>query len=199
MALKKLHKTDEETTVHALAEQRALLVGRVCPFIVTMLSCFQTKLAYYLLLELAEGGSLCHVLKHAGRLPEVNLRFYAAQLLAALAFLHDMNILHRDLKLDNVLLDTKGYIKLCDVIDLKLDNVLLDAKGYIRLCDFGLSMDEFRDDDQVCSPCGTLYYVAPEVLRGEPYSKTADWWSYGVLLYQLALGTLPFIGQNISV
>ncbi|KAL8619457.1 hypothetical protein ACOMHN_011808 [Nucella lapillus] len=177
MALKKMARSGEESTVHALAEQRALILARHCPFIVTLISCFQTKLAFYLLMELAEGGSLTDTLKCVGRFPEPNVRFYSAQLLEALSFLHDKNILHRD---------------------LKLDNVLLDAAGYIRLCDFGLSMDRFSDDDQVSSPCGTLFYVAPEVLRGEPYSKTADWWSYGVLLFYMATGTLPFTGQNIQ-
>nr|KAG5707465.1 hypothetical protein BaRGS_011969 [Batillaria attramentaria] len=176
-ALKKLAKAGQETTVHALAEQRALEVGRGCPFIVRLYACFQTKLAFYLLLELAEGGRLTDVLTRVGRLPEPNVRFYAAQLFCAVAFLHENNILHRD---------------------LKLDNVLLDSTGYLRLCDFGLSMDEFRDDDEVASPCGTLFYVAPEVLRGESYGKSADWWSFGVLLYRMATGLLPFNGKNIQ-
>ncbi|XP_076449508.1 protein kinase C beta type-like [Babylonia areolata] len=177
MALKRMAKDGQESTVHALAERRALLLAADCPFIVTLLSCFQTKLAFYLLMELAEGGSLTDTLKAVGRFPEANVRFYGAQLLMALSFLHDKDILHRD---------------------LKVDNVLLDAAGYIRLCDFGLSMDHFADRDQVSSPCGTLFYVAPEVLRGEPYSKTADWWSYGVLLFYLATGTLPFSGESIQ-
>ncbi|XP_025076443.1 atypical protein kinase C-like isoform X2 [Pomacea canaliculata] len=119
-------------------------------------------------MELAEGGRLTDLLTRFGRLPEVNVRFYAAQIFIALSFLHEQNILHRD---------------------LKLDNVLLDGAGFIRLCDFGLSVDGFQDDGLVNSPCGTFVYVAPEVFRNS-YGKAADWWSYGVLLYLMATGRL---------
>ncbi|XP_025076442.1 protein kinase C-like 2 isoform X1 [Pomacea canaliculata] len=127
-------------------------------------------------MELAEGGRLTDLLTRFGRLPEVNVRFYAAQIFIALSFLHEQNILHRD---------------------LKLDNVLLDGAGFIRLCDFGLSVDGFQDDGLVNSPCGTFVYVAPEVFRNS-YGKAADWWSYGVLLYLMATGRLPFGGKNIK-
>ncbi|PVD21226.1 hypothetical protein C0Q70_19397 [Pomacea canaliculata] len=131
--------------------------------------------AFFLLMELAEGGRLTDLLTRFGRLPEVNVRFYAAQIFIALSFLHEQNILHRD---------------------LKLDNVLLDGAGFIRLCDFGLSVDGFQDDGLVNSPCGTFVYVAPEVFRNS-YGKAADWWSYGVLLYLMATGRMPYLLSHI--
>lgn len=102
-------------------------------------------------------------------------RFYAAQIFLALQYLHSKNIIYRD---------------------LKPENVLIDGDGYVKITDFGLSKTNVSTDDGAESFCGTPEYLAPEVLLRKGYGKSVDWWSFGSIIYEMLTGTPPFYEQN---
>lgn len=105
------------------------------------------------------------------RLPEDHARFYSAEIILALHFLHSRNIIYRD---------------------LKLDNVLLDQQGHIKLTDFGMCKENIGPSDVTNTFCGTPNYIAPEILRGEDYGFSVDYWALGVLMYEMMAGRSPF-------
>merc|ERR1719354_136185 len=105
------------------------------------------------------------------RLPEEHARFYSAEIILALHFLHDKGIIYRD---------------------LKLDNVLLDSEGHIKLTDYGMCKEGIRDGETTGTFCGTPNYIAPEILRGEEYDFSVDWWALGVLMFEMMAGRSPF-------
>lgn len=111
------------------------------------------------------------------RLPEEHVRFYAAEICLALNFLHEKGILYRD---------------------LKLDNVLLDSEGHVKLTDYGMCKEGLRPGDYTTTFCGTPNYIAPEMLRGEDYDFSVDWWALGVLMFEMFTGRSPFdvLGQT---
>jgi serine/threonine protein kinase len=144
------------------------------PFIVSLKFAFQTPAKFYLGLEYAVGGDLFfHLQKHG--LPALSdVRLYMAELMLALDYLHSNGIIYRD---------------------LKPENILLDGEGHIKLTDFGLA----KDLNRICQTetfCGTSDYVAPEVIKREPYSFPVDWWASGILLYELLCGLTPFGHEN---
>ncbi|EHB00342.1 Protein kinase C zeta type [Heterocephalus glaber] len=172
----------------------------------------------FLVIEYVNGGDLMFHMQRQRKLPEEHARFYAAEICIALNFLHERGIIYRDLKLDNVLLDADGHIKLTDygmckvgfyaaeicialnflhergIIyrDLKLDNVLLDADGHIKLTDYGMCKEGLGPGDTTSTFCGTPNYIAPEILRGEEYGFSVDWWALGVLMFEMMAGRSPF-------
>lgn len=105
----------------------------------------------------------------------VSSRFYAAEIVCGLQFLHQKGIIYRD---------------------LKLDNVLLDHSGHIKIADFGMCKENMSGDRQASTFCGTPDYIAPEILQGLKYSFSVDWWSFGVLLYEMLIGQSPFHGDD---
>ena len=102
-------------------------------------------------------------------------KFYAAQIILALGFLHDSKIIYRD---------------------LKLENVLLESDGYVCLADFGLSKFLEDTDERMQSFVGTLPYMAPEIINNEKYDRTVDWWALGIMLFEMMYGKLPFEHSN---
>ncbi|XP_040857478.1 ribosomal protein S6 kinase-related protein isoform X1 [Ochotona curzoniae] len=112
-----------------------------------------------------------------GCFPELSIRLFAAELVLVLCYLHDLGIIHRD---------------------VKMENILLDERGHLKLTDFGLSRHLPRGA-QAYTICGTLQYMAPEVLSGGPYNHAADWWSLGVLLFSLATGKFPVAAERDHV
>ncbi|KAJ2805772.1 Serine/threonine-protein kinase, partial [Coemansia helicoidea] len=161
---------------HTLAE-RNVLAKINHPFIVPLKFSFQNPEKLYLVLAFINGGELFHHLQREGRFDQHRSRFYAAELLSALDCLHSYNVIYRD---------------------LKPENILLDYSGHIALCDFGLCKLNMGDNETTNTFCGTPEYLAPELLQGRGYTKTVDWWTFGVLLYEMMTGLPPFYDENVN-
>jgi len=127
-------------------------------------------------MEFHNGGDLMHHIQQEIRFDEERARFYAAEILCGLEFLHSNTIIYRD---------------------LKLDNVLLDAQGHIHLADFGMCKTEMNRENGLASTfCGTPDYIAPEIVQGHKYNHSVDFWSFGVLLFEMLTGQSPFHGET---
>ncbi|XP_062510728.1 ribosomal protein S6 kinase 2 beta-like isoform X2 [Corticium candelabrum] len=161
--------------------ERDILVAVKHPFIVDIIYAFQTEGKLYMILEFLRGGDLFTRLSKEVMFTEEDVKFYLAELGLALSHLHGLGVIYRDLKPENILLDTAGHIKLTD----------------FGLSKEGLEVEE--DDKRTYSFCGTVEYMAPEVVNRRGHSTTADWWSYGVLMYEMLTGSLPFQGENRKV
>jgi len=171
--LKKEQVVKRKQFEHTMAERR-ILEEIDHPFIVSLRFAFQTTQKLYMVFDYFNGGELFHYLSKGGRFSEERSRFYAAEIALGLEHIHAQNIIYRD---------------------LKPENLLLDADGHIRITDFGLSKENVTDDS-VKSFCGTPEYLAPEVLKRQQYGKAVDWWSLGTLLYEMICGLPPFYDRN---
>uniref|UniRef100_A0A8C2FWF1 protein kinase C n=1 Tax=Cyprinus carpio TaxID=7962 RepID=A0A8C2FWF1_CYPCA len=144
------------------------------PFLVNLFACFQTPEHVCFVMEYTAGGDLMmHI--HADVFTEPRAVFYAACVVLGLQFLHDNKIVYRDLKLDNLLLDTEGYVKIAD---------------------FGLCKEGMGFGDRTSTFCGTPEFLAPEVLTDTSYTRAVDWWGLGVLIYEMLVGESPFPGDD---
>lgn len=162
---------------HILAERTVLaLVNN--PFIVPLKFSFQNPDKLYLVMSFVNGGELFYHLQREGKFDQDRSRFYAAELLCALEHLHGFNVVYRD---------------------LKPENILLDYTGHIALCDFGLCKLNMSETEKTNTFCGTPEYIAPELLGNQGYTKTVDWWTLGVLLYEMMIGLPPFYDENVNV
>ncbi|XP_047223503.1 protein kinase C iota type [Girardinichthys multiradiatus] len=141
------------------------------PFLVGLHSCFQTDSRLFFVIEYVNGGDLMFHMQRQRKLPEEHARFYSAEISLALNYLHERGIIYRD---------------------LKLDNVLLDSEGHIKLTDYGMCKEGLRPGDTTSTFCGTPNYIAPEILRGEDYGFSVDWWALGVLMFEMMAGRSPF-------
>lgn len=174
--IRKAHIVSRSEVTHTLAE-RTVLAQVNNPFIVPLKFSFQSPDKLYLVLAFVNGGELFHHLQREGRFNEERSRFYAAELLVALEHLHGFNVIYRD---------------------LKPENILLDYTGHIALCDFGLCKLNMGDQEKTNTFCGTPEYLAPELLLGHGYTRAVDWWTLGVLLYEMLSGLPPFYSEDVN-
>eukprot|EP00668_Euglena_longa_P018480 GGOE01023058.1.p1 GENE.GGOE01023058.1~~GGOE01023058.1.p1 ORF type:complete len:568 (-),score=141.14 GGOE01023058.1:507-2111(-) len=151
------------------------------PFLVNLTWAFQTKEKVYLVMDFLQGGELYVHLRRKGRFREQRAKFYAAQVVLAFEYLHARNIIFRDLKPENVVLGKDGYACLTDFGMART----FDSKG--------------GEEDRTNSFCGTDAYLSPEMIRGEHYHCENDWWSLGVLLFEMLQGDVPFYNDNVAL
>lgn len=156
--------------------ERNIMAKMDMPFIVKLQHAFQTPEKLYFVMEFVPGGELFYHLRRAKRFSEERTVFYAAEIVLALEFLHRRDIIYRDLKPENVLLDKDGHIKLTD-LGLSKEGVILNK-------------------EKTYTFCGTPEYLAPEIIKGDGHGKEVDWWSLGILIYEMLNGRAPFVSKN---
>ena len=144
------------------------------PFLVGMEYLFQNDMRLYFVMPFIRGGELYKIYQAQKRFEEPQVKFYIAQMIMAIGYLHSKGIVHRD---------------------LKLENVLVDQKGYIKIIDYGLAK-MLKDNEEATSFCGTPEYLAPEMVTQEGHDKAVDWWAIGVLMYEMLIGVTPFFNKN---
>ncbi|KAI1133560.1 serine/threonine-protein kinase sck1 [Nemania abortiva] len=180
-AMKVLSKkviVQKKEVAHTVGERNILVrtATSESPFIVGLKFSFQTQNDLFLVTDYMSGGELFWHLQKEGRFDEKRAKFYIAELILAIQHLHHNDIVYRD---------------------LKPENILLDANGHIALCDFGLSKANLTKNDTTNTFCGTTEYLAPEVLLDESgYTKMVDFWSLGVLVFEMCCGWSPFYAED---
>ncbi|XP_003744528.1 ribosomal protein S6 kinase beta-1 [Galendromus occidentalis] len=165
---------NQKDTAHTKAE-RNILESIKHPFIVDLIYAFQTDGKLYLILEYLSGGELFMHLEREGIFLEDTACFYLAEIILALEHLHREGIIYRD---------------------LKPENILLDSDGHVKLTDFGLCKESIMEGDMTNTFCGTIEYMAPEILMRTGHGKAVDWWSLGALMYDMLTGAPPYTAEN---
>ena len=163
----RLHQVD-----HIFSE-KFLLSRLSCPFIIRLYGTFKDQHNLFMLLEYAIGGELFTYLRRAGRFSLETTKFYAAEIVCALEYMHNLNIVYRD---------------------LKPENLLLDARGHIKIADFGFA--KVIPDNRTWTLCGTPEYLAPEIILGRGHGRPVDWWALGILIYEMMAGFPPFYDET---
>jgi serine/threonine protein kinase len=174
-AIKSIHKNSMISTgrAHTIMSERATLATVKSPFIVQLKFAFQSSTKFYIGLEYVPGGELLGLLGRVGRIEMSDVKIYVAEIGLALVELHSKGIVYRD---------------------LKPENVLIAADGHLKLTDFGLS--KRIGSHTTGSFCGSIDYMAPEIVQGAQYSYEVDSWALGVLTYHLIFGKAPFSDRN---
>ncbi|XP_062984500.1 serine/threonine-protein kinase N1-like [Elgaria multicarinata webbii] len=182
LAVKTLRKAAVQD-IRRLETEKRVLEGntqRKHPFVIHLFGCFQTATHVAMAVEYAPGGDLRHYRQKKKRKPfkEPWVRFCVGCITLGLEHLHSSNIIYRD---------------------LKLDNLVINRDGYIKITDFGLCKEGIGYGDRALSRCGTPETIAPEIVNRKPYTRSVDWWSLGVVIYQLFTGKNPFDGDNLRL
>ncbi|KAI3388950.1 hypothetical protein SNEBB_007425 [Seison nebaliae] len=176
--LKKEVVVQDDDIECCLTERHVLSITWPCKFLVHLYCSFQTLDRLYFVMEYASGGDLMFQIQKHGKFNEPIVVFYAAEIALALFFLHERHVVYRD---------------------LKLDNIMLDVSGHIKLTDFGMCKENVYENDEKTLAhtfCGTPDYIAPEIVQYKRYGKSVDWWAYGILLYEMLAGMPPFDGES---
>ena len=166
----------EEDQIESTILEKEILQKIDHPFLCSLIFCFQSEDRIFFVMPFLSGGELFQHLKKFKRFSEKMVKFYGAQIAIALQYLHDKNIIYRD---------------------LKPENILLDEKGYLKLVDFGMAK-KLDYSKKALSFCGTPEYLAPEIIKGDGYDHNIDWWSLGILFFELLCGFPPFYDDNLD-
>ncbi|XP_028040529.1 cGMP-dependent protein kinase, isozyme 2 forms cD5/T2-like isoform X1 [Bombyx mandarina] len=171
--MKKAQIVETRQQQHIMSEKE-IMSEMNCEFIVKLYKTFKDRKYLYMLMETCLGGELWTILRDRGQFDDATTRFYTACVVEAFHYLHSRNIIYRD---------------------LKPENLLLDSKGYVKLVDFGFSK-KLQASRKTWTFCGTPEYVAPEVIMNRGHDISADYWSLGVLMFELLTGSPPFTGSD---
>uniref|UniRef100_A0A8C3MWV5 Uncharacterized protein n=1 Tax=Geospiza parvula TaxID=87175 RepID=A0A8C3MWV5_GEOPR len=164
----------KDEVAHTVTESRVLQSSRH-PFLTALKYAFQTSDRLCFVMEYANGGELFFHLSRVRVFPEPRARFYGAEITSALQYLHSRDVVYRD---------------------IKLENLMLDKDGHIKITDFGLCKEGVTDGATMRTFCGTPEYLAPEVLEDNDYGPAVDWWGLGVVMYEMLCGRLPFYSPD---
>ncbi|XP_064489532.1 RAC serine/threonine-protein kinase-like [Ornithodoros turicata] len=175
--LKKKVVIDKDEVAHTLTENRVLR-STSHPFLISLRYSFQTADRLCFVMEYVNGGELFFHLSRERVFSEERTRFYGAEILLALDYLHSQGIIYRD---------------------LKLENLLLDKDGHVKIADFGLCKEDISFGATTKTFCGTPEYLAPEVLEDTDYGRAVDWWGLGVVMYEMMCGRLPFYNRDHDI
>ena len=176
-AMKVLRKdriVGQKLVKYAMVERNVLSYMKH-PFIVGLNYAFQSPVRLYLILDYCPGGNLTSYIQRYKKFSEGTARFYLCEIILALEALHNCDIIYRD---------------------LKPDNIVIDAEGHALLTDFGLSKEGVQDNSSAKSFCGSIAYLAPEMLRRSGHGKAVDWYLLGVLFYEMIAGVPPYYSTN---
>jgi RAC serine/threonine-protein kinase len=168
---------EEYDQIEQILTERNVLLKTEFPFLVSAHYTFQTEEKIFMVIDYVPGGELFSRLKEEHKFSEGRAMLYAAEILLGIGHLHSLGFVYRD---------------------LKPENILVDAEGHLKITDFGLVKGKMSASVTTSTFCGTPEYIAPEILQQLPYTKAVDWWSFGILLFEMLTGFPPFYDDNMT-
>ena len=194
VAIKKIKKDllAKKNQIFHVRNEQLFMSKAKSPWIVDLKASFQEDDFLYLVMEFLPGGDFMNLLIKKDKLTEEEAKFYTAEIILAVESIHKLDCIHRDIKPDNILIDKNGHIKLSDFGLAKVSDKLYE-KNTRKDGDFN---PKKRTHKKLYSCVGTAYYVAPEVLNKKGYGQEIDWWSVGVIFFEMLVGYAPFCAQD---